>query len=479
MVCVLTFRVVARKSDAGRHVLRDLHRRARSGRCTRCASSLSHGRARCRTRSRCCSRCLRRWPGSTAARGARRSWCVLSLLSRPLALALPVVLWLIRRPVDDARARRAAVRARSARPRRRRPSRRRGSRRRSRSSGSGARLTLAATAPWRYLWRTVWPAGLTAARSPRADAADRPARDRRSASAASRSRRPRPGDGAAAQPVLAGAWAAYLLLLVPAMGLVPSGLQATADRYTYLPGVAALGRARCRSVSRTSRVGSPSGSQRRRWQGRCGQVGSAAVAVAAVATLAALTWRQTGYWRDSMTLWTRAVEVDPRNDVALYNLGAALAEAGRRDEAIARYEQALAIVPDTRRGAPQPRPPRGGAAGGGRQRPCVAARSRRRDRALRRSGEARSPAHARAGRPRHGAHRARPARAGAAAPAGRRRPGRRRACGRRTRWRTRWHRRATRRRRSRSCVPRGSGIPDDANIARNLASAREEERAGP
>jgi protein O-mannosyl-transferase len=79
--------------------------------------------------------------------------------------------------------------------------------------------------------------------------------------------------------------------------------------------------------------------------GQMSQVSSAAVAVAAVATLAALTWRQAGYWRDSTTLWTRAVEVDSRNDVALYNLGAALAEAGRRDDAIARYEQALAIVP--------------------------------------------------------------------------------------------------------------------------------------
>ena len=62
-------------------------------------------------------------------------------------------------------------------------------------------------------------------------------------------------------------------------------------------------------------------------------------------TLAALTWRQTQFWRDSTTLWTRAVQVDARNDVALYNLAAALSDAGRRDEAIARYDQVLAIVP--------------------------------------------------------------------------------------------------------------------------------------
>jgi tetratricopeptide (TPR) repeat protein len=44
-------------------------------------------------------------------------------------------------------------------------------------------------------------------------------------------------------------------------------------------------------------------------------------------------------------LWTRAVDIDSRNDVALYNLGSALAEAGKRDDAIARYERVLAIVP--------------------------------------------------------------------------------------------------------------------------------------
>ena len=58
-----------------------------------------------------------------------------------------------------------------------------------------------------------------------------------------------------------------------------------------------------------------------------------------------------------MTLWTRAVELDSRNDVALYNLGAALAEAGQRDEAMQRYQQVLAIVPNNeaaRRNRPSP-----------------------------------------------------------------------------------------------------------------------------
>jgi Flp pilus assembly protein TadD len=45
-------------------------------------------------------------------------------------------------------------------------------------------------------------------------------------------------------------------------------------------------------------------------------------------------------------LWTRVVALDPRNDVGLYNLGAALSEAGRDDEAAARYREVVALVPD-------------------------------------------------------------------------------------------------------------------------------------
>ena len=274
----------------------------------------------------------------------------LSLFSRPLALALPVVLWLIRRPSTRrelvalllalAGAAAAALAESSARLTATLA-----------EVGPGARLTLAATAPWRYLWRTIWPERLT----PLDPLALTPQTDALAialgvggivlVSAAAWRWRHR-------APLLAGAWVAYLLLLAPAMGLVPSGLQATADRYSYMPGVAlsvALAVALClRSVSRRRAGGAGGGAGGggfgREAGGRVRWV-SAVVGFAVVATLATLTWRQSGYWSDSRTLWTRAVELDSRNDVALYNLGAALAEVGQRDEAIARYDQVLAIVP--------------------------------------------------------------------------------------------------------------------------------------
>jgi Flp pilus assembly protein TadD len=273
---------------------------------------------------------------ATLAWIAGRAWSaailvVLSLLARPLALALPIVLWLVRRPTTRREWLALLVAALSAA----------GAAAAESSArltatlaevGVGARLTLAATAPWRYLWRTIWPARLTPldplALAPQTDTLAMALGVGGVALVSAAAWRWR-----GTIPVVAGAWAAYLLLLVPAMGLVPSGLQATADRYTYMPGVA-LSVALAAVLSRAlSRVG----------QGR--RVGSVAVAVITLATLAALTWRQSGYWRDSATLWTRAIEVDPHNDVALYNLGSALAEAGQRDAAIARYDQALAIVP--------------------------------------------------------------------------------------------------------------------------------------
>ena len=67
------------------------------------------------------------------------------------------------------------------------------------------------------------------------------------------------GSGARQPWLVVGAFA-YLCLLAPALGLAPSGLQATADRYTYFPDVAlALWRAR------VSRGSSPGGGRRCRW----------------------------------------------------------------------------------------------------------------------------------------------------------------------------------------------------------------------
>ena len=125
---------------------------------------------------------------------------------------------------------------------------------------------------------------------------------------------------------------AYLALLAPAVGLIPSGLQATADRYTYLPGVV-LAIAAATAGAHWARR-----SARREWM-----VG---IVAGLLITASALAARQTlSPWSDSIALWSRVVALNPAHDVGLYNLGQALAASGRTDEAAARYREVLALAP--------------------------------------------------------------------------------------------------------------------------------------
>ena len=199
--------------------------------------------------------------------------------------------------------------------------------------GVGARLTMAVTAPFVYLARTMFPLRLSPLNplpiEPTIDwgtgsglvAQDSP----QSPVVVWRMRRKRPG--------LVVATVAHCFSLAPVVGLTPTGLQATADRYMYVPGIVSIAARRrrgCRSVAAHA-------------PGR--RLFHSSRLAALVIALCVLTWQQTRWWHDSVALWTRVAELDPRNDIATYNLAIALADAGDA-EAIARYEQTLRIVPD-------------------------------------------------------------------------------------------------------------------------------------
>ena len=135
-------------------------------------------------------------------------------------------------------------------------------------------------------------------------------------------------------PALAAALGFYALTLSPTLGLVKSGRQTVADRYSYLPclGVCLL-------------LGHLIAASKRRW--------APFAAAALAALLIAASWRQCAVWRDSVSLWTRAVEVDPRSFFARRNLAGALAQTGRVEEAAAQQAQADAVYADiVRRAGP-------------------------------------------------------------------------------------------------------------------------------
>ena len=134
-------------------------------------------------------------------------------------------------------------------------------------------------------------------------------------------------------PYLAVGWFWYLGTLVPVIGLVQVGNQAMADRYTYVPLI---------GLFIVVAWGVPDLLARWPWR-------RAALATAAVAALAAclVTARiQVGYWRDSLALWGRALEVTTGNFTAEDSFGAALSAEGRTDEAIGHFTEAIRINPD-------------------------------------------------------------------------------------------------------------------------------------
>src|ERR1700722_306921 len=62
--------------------------------------------------------------------------------------------------------------------------------------------------------------------------------------------------------------------------------------------------------------------------------------------LGVLTWRQADVYRDAETLWQRTLAGNPNSWMAHYNLGDALFQKGKVDEAITQFQQALQIEPD-------------------------------------------------------------------------------------------------------------------------------------
>jgi tetratricopeptide (TPR) repeat protein len=128
-------------------------------------------------------------------------------------------------------------------------------------------------------------------------------------------------------------WLWYLGTLLPVIGLVQVGGQAMADRYTYLPSIGlgiivAWGTARLLA----------------RQPGMRHVV--AVVAAVVVVALIAATRTQVRYWRDSSSLYGRALAVTKDNWLAHYNLGRAEMLEGKIDPSVAHFRETVRLVPE-------------------------------------------------------------------------------------------------------------------------------------
>jgi tetratricopeptide (TPR) repeat protein len=134
--------------------------------------------------------------------------------------------------------------------------------------------------------------------------------------------------GARQRPYLAVGWLWFLGMLVPVIGLVQVGGQGWADRYVYLPSIGFFV------------IVVWAGAE---WAARHPAVKLLVPLVGAA--LVAVTWAEIQYWKDTRTLFGRAMEVTVNNYVAMTLVGTAQEEKGERNDAILLYRRALACKP--------------------------------------------------------------------------------------------------------------------------------------
>jgi len=139
-------------------------------------------------------------------------------------------------------------------------------------------------------------------------------------------------------PALAAVWVSYVIMLLPVSGLFQNGPQISADRYSYLAGggwalLAGGGLSWCAAqlMARAPRAALARG--------------VLGLTVAATLALVSASAWQALIWHNSITLWSRAVELEPDGAIARAGLGTALLADGQPLEAARQYRRALEIFP--------------------------------------------------------------------------------------------------------------------------------------
>ncbi len=135
------------------------------------------------------------------------------------------------------------------------------------------------------------------------------------------------------RPYFLAGWLWYLITLLPVIGLFQAGDQLMADRFTYVPLVglfiiAVWGGADL--LARQPRL----------------QPAATIASLVIVFAFAVVAHRQVQFWRNSETLWRRALAVTTGNHRAHAGLAEVFERQGKTEDAIAEYRSALRIVAD-------------------------------------------------------------------------------------------------------------------------------------
>jgi len=133
-------------------------------------------------------------------------------------------------------------------------------------------------------------------------------------------------------PFLFVGWFWYSISILPVIGIIPVGNNAMADRYIYLPFI---------GISIMLAWGIPSliKHEDRRKAILC----SSSIILLVILSMAA--WHQCRYWKDSVSLFQRALSVTKNNTYGHNGMGSALFLEGKIEDAMVHYNEAIRLNP--------------------------------------------------------------------------------------------------------------------------------------
>lgn len=137
------------------------------------------------------------------------------------------------------------------------------------------------------------------------------------------------------RPYLFVGWFWFTISIAPVIGIIQISLSAPyiiADRYHYLPSI---------GIAIMLAWGVPSLFKNQNIR----QKVLFTLGIIFLALMGFLSWRQCGYWRNSIELWNHALQVTTNNRLAYNNRGAVYDELGQYELAIKDYNEVIKLQP--------------------------------------------------------------------------------------------------------------------------------------
>jgi Flp pilus assembly protein TadD len=147
------------------------------------------------------------------------------------------------------------------------------------------------------------------------------------------------------QKVWLAAWGYFVVTLIPVLGIVQVGNQAMADRHTYLPSLGPFLIIGLTVAALLEKV------RAARQFGLILKMGGAVAIILLFTSLSYATIQQIGIWKNGVIFWSTVIEANgdeqsPHREVAHNNLGMAYVSQGQWDRAAAEFQTAVRLKPD-------------------------------------------------------------------------------------------------------------------------------------